>query len=783
MTPVLITGDPGIGKSRLVHYIRQDAVRLQQLHCQCSPYHRGTALHPILEALRRRWGLEGDPQEQLTSLKAARPDDTPRDLALLAAVLDLPVPPGSPSLGSPQRQRADTLDLLVALLRGEARRAPLALVVEDVHWVDPSTTELLAALLSSGRDVPLLLLLTARPEFLPPFGPTARLELLVLDRLAPEHARELITHVAPDLSPDDVDRLAGKTDGVPLFAEEMTRAVLETDEDDIPTTLYGCLMARLDRDRATLAVAQVAATIGREFGRDLLGLVCDEPRIDECLKELVDAQLLEVVAGPTPRYAFRHALIQETARSSLLRSTRQEYHGRIADVTLTVFPHVAEEQPELVAQHLESAGRTTEAVMQWMAAGRRAVQRSSNAEAILHLEHALELLDTHPDDDDRARIELPLRVLAAVPLTLTRGWTAPAVDAHYRRARELCARVGDTPELAPTLNGLVTYLIVSGQLDAALEMGEADVALARAQGNADFELEAEVDLGNTLFYAGRAAEAREHLERADELYIPELHHQHAFLYGREPGAVARLHRALALWILGRPDAALDWLRSAETLLHEWPHPFTEAWIQNGAAVLHMLRGEADEVRRQAEAAIAMSTVEGFPNWLAQANVYSGWALVMNGDESGLEQMTQGLDLWSMTGAQLMVPWLRHAMAEAQDRCGRTDDALATLAAAREHVARTAERWCEPELLRMTAELALRTGRSTPERAAADLREAIDLAKVHLSPSFQLRAATSLARITDDAAPLRACLAGFHEGEGTGDLRTARMVLDATASPA
>ena len=289
MAAVLITGDPGIGKSRLVHYVRQEAVRLQQLHCQCSPYHRGTALHPVLEALRRRWGLEGDAESQLAALRSARPDDTPRDIALLAALLDLPVPPGSPPLGSPQRQRADTLDVLVALLRAEARKSPLVLVVEDVHWIDPSTIELLGALLASGRDVPLLLLLTARPEFAPPWGPAAGLELLVLDRLSPEHARELIGHVAPAATTEDIDRLAAGTDGVPLFAEEMTRAVLESDEGDIPTTLYGCLMARLDRDRATLTVAQVAAAIGREFGRDLLGLVCDlEPdQIDACLGELV----------------------------------------------------------------------------------------------------------------------------------------------------------------------------------------------------------------------------------------------------------------------------------------------------------------------------------------------------------------------------------------------------------------------------------------------------------------------------------------------------------------
>jgi class 3 adenylate cyclase/predicted ATPase len=753
MTAVLITGDPGIGKSRLVHLVRQEAVRLQQIHCQCSPYHRGTPLHPILEALRRRWGLDGDQQAQLAALGAAVPDASARDIALLAAVLDLGVPPGSPQLGSPQRQRADTLQVLVSLLRAEASRTPLVLAIEDVHWIDPSTVELLDALLASDRDVPLMLLLTARPELTAPWGADAGLELLALDRLAASETRELILQVAPDATAEEVERLAEGTDGVPLFAEELTRAVRESDEDEIPTTLYGCLMARLDRDRATLTIAQVASAIGREFGRDLLGLVCDlgEAEVDDCLETLVEAHLLDVVGGPRPRFAFRHALIQEAARSSLLHRTLHEHHSRIADATVEHFPQVAEEQPELLAQHLESADRTVEAVLQWMRAGQRAVQRSANAEAILHLEHALELVDALPDDDDTARIELPLRVLAAVPLTLTRGWTAPAVEAHYQRARELCARVGDTPQLFPTLVGLLTYLIVSGQLEEARAMGESDLVLARAQVNRDFELEAEVDLGNILFYVGRPAEALDHLARADERYVPATHHQHAFLYGREPGAVARLHRALALWTLGEPDAALASLRSAESLLEEWPHPFTEAWVQIAAALLHMLRGEVDRVREAAEAAIATSTVEGFPNWLAQAKVYRGWALVMGGDRSGLDEMAQGLELWSMTGAQLVVPWLRFAMAEALDRCGRTGEAITTLASALDHVERTGERWCEPELMRLSAEIELRAGAITRARAVTRLHAAAELARQQSARGFQRRVAASLARLETTAS--------------------------------
>lgn len=800
-TAVLLTGDPGIGKSRLVHDLCETtAGELRLLKCECSPYHRAHALYPLLEGLRQHWALDGDTDAQLRTLRANlgrhRELADPRNLALLAAVLELhPAAEVPAPLGSPQRQRAETLGLLAALLRAEARRTPLLLVVEDAHWIDPSTLELLSQLLGDERDAPLLLVITARPEFAPPWEAQSGFAMLTLDRLDPGEARELVRLVAPldVLSASAVESLAEHTDGVPLFVEEMTRATLEAGAsgselagEDVPTSLYGCLMARLDRDGPTLIVAQCGAAIGRRFGRELLGFVCelDDDTIDSRLRELVDAGLLEEVGDGERSYAFRHSLTQQVASSALLRRGRQDYHGRIADVIAERFPRVAAEQPELLARHLEDADRTAEAIGHWMRAGQRSVQSSSNAEAILYLEHALGLLERLPNEDERTRIELPLCVLAAVPLMLTRGWTAPEVEAHYRRAVELCHRVGDAPELFPSLNGLVTYLIVSGQLEEAREMGEADVVLARRHGNVEFELEAEVDLGNTLLYLGRPRETLVHLTRVDELYDPQLHHLHAFIYGRDPRAIALLHRALALWTLGRPDAALQCIAEAETLLDEWPHPFTEAWVHTGAAAVHLLRGEIADVRRQAEVAIATSTVEGFPNWLAQASVYRGWALVAGGDPGGLAEIEGGIELWNRTGAQLMVPWLQYTLADAYARCDRISDARELLDRGLEHLARTGDRWAEPELMRLNAELGLRGGVLTREEAAARVRGALTLAARRSMRSLELRAATTLIRITGadaDAARLRRCHAGFDEGLTTHDLLDARSALDGAGS--
>ncbi|HYZ76488.1 MAG TPA: adenylate/guanylate cyclase domain-containing protein [Gaiellaceae bacterium] len=811
---VTVRGEPGIGKSRLVQEFTQGVgADVERLELRFTSYTQNSAFQPVIELIERRLGLE---RSLSPDLRLERIEERLRELGITASeaaplwaeLLSIPAAERyRPLVMSPARRRARTVETLVAAFQSLASRGPTIVVAEDLHWGDASTLELLQLLVSSTSQPPLLGLFTARPEFQPPWAAQDAAAFIEMSRLADTEVATVARAVAHDKTlPAEVLRLIlERCDGVPLFVEEVVQTVIDSgvlEEREgsweltgpvpaglIPASIDALLTARIDQLGESRATAQLAATIGREFSWALLHAVSDlhENALGEDVRRIVAAGIVrEAPSGNAGTYVFKHALVQEAAYESLLRSERRRLHERIARVLAADFVEEVDLHPEILARHLEYGGRVADAVVQWMRAGQREVQRSANAEAILHLEHALELLLQLSDDDERARLELPLRVLAAVPLTLTRGWTAREVEAHYRRARELCQRVGETPELFPTLVGLVTYLIVSGQLEEARAMGEADLLLARDQGNPEHELEAEVDLGNTLFYLGRPREALVHLERVDELYHPERDRVHAFSYGKEPAAVARLHRALALWCLGRPDSALRCTSSAEALAREWPHPFTNAWIQTGAAVLRILRGEVEAAQAHAETAIAISVVEGFPNWLAQANVYRGWALVAEGDEGGLAQIEEGLGLWSATGAQLMLGFLRCVMADAQGRCGRYAEALQALDAAIAHARRTGDCWYEPEMMRLSAELALKADRQRPEEAAARVRDAVRLAAGRSQLLLELRSATSLARISgdpEDTARLRDCYESFDEGHETADLAAARSVIEGLPSAA
>ena len=540
-----------------------------------------------------------------------------------------------------------TLDALAAWVDAEARQRALLLVVEDLHWADPSTRELIGRLLDTPDDVPLLFVATSRS---PETEIAARAQVLALDRLDPEHARELVRSATDQaLDPALVDQITSQADGVPLFVEEMTRTLVTTGEDGIegvvPATLYGCLMARLDRDPDARAVAQAAAAIGRRFDTDLLGRLCglEEAELRKRLDTLVADDLLVEQRGDAgvTAYVFRHALIREAARNSLLRARHQELHGRIADL-LIQRPRVAEEQPEVLAGHLEAAERFGEAIGFRLAAALRSLQGSSYQEADLHLGRAISLAERMPEGPERDGLELSARVLAGVTLTATRGWTDPEVETHFQRAREIGARVGDVPQLFPALSGLLSYLIVSGQFAAAEEMGRANLELATSTGDAGLELEAEVELGNILMYVGRLEEALEHLDRVAELYDPERHRHHAFVFGKDPFAITQVQAALALFALGRPDAAMERIAAGAAHLERFPHPFSEGWVRLGAAIVHGLRGEIAASREAAEAGLAQATIEGFPQWVAQGRIYAGWARVVQGaHDEGLEEIRAG----------------------------------------------------------------------------------------------------------------------------------------------
>jgi predicted ATPase len=493
---VVLSGEAGIGKSRLVQVLHEHvaAEPHARLEWRCVPYAQQSPLYPVIAHLHRllRWHPDNAPTEKLRTLEetlAASGLALPEMVPLFAALLSLPLPERyAPLTLTPERQKQKTLDALLTWLLAEAAQHPVLFIVEDLHWIDPSTLEFLTLFLDQGPTARLLTLLTCRPEFLPPWGFRAHLTPLTLNRLPRPQVPQMIARMSGGkaLPPEVVEQIVTKTDGVPLFVEELTKMVLESGllragEDHyelmeplpplaIPATLHDSLMARLDRLAAVKEVAQLGATIGRTFAYALLQAVSpwDEDTLQRGLQQLVQAEFLyQQGLPPQATYLFKHALIQDTAYQSLLRSTRQQYHQRIAQVLEARFPEICETQPELVAHHYTEAGLNAQAVGHWQRAGQRTVERSAYLEAIAHLTKGLEVLSTLPDTPERAQHELDFQLTLGPALMVTKGMTYPEVERVYTRARALCQQVQETQQLFPALWGLWRFYTGRGDLHRA----------------------------------------------------------------------------------------------------------------------------------------------------------------------------------------------------------------------------------------------------------------------------------------------------------------------------
>jgi predicted ATPase len=480
---VLLSGEAGIGKSRLVQVLK-DHVTQEPHVCiewRGSPSHQHSALYPVIDQLHRllRWHPDDLPAATLRTLEAtlaAAGVALAEAVPPLAALLSLPLPAAYPPLAlNPHWQRQRTLETLLAWLHAETQRQPVLFIVEDLHWVDPSTLELLSLLIDQGAPARLCMVLTARPDFHPPWVMGAHVTALTLRRFAPAQVEQLVTHVAGGKAfpPAVLEEVVRKTDGIPLFVEELTKTVLESgllhEQADhyalagplpplaIPATLHDALMARLDRLASIKVVAQLGATIGRTFAYDLLQAVAplEAATLQAALAQLVEAELVaQQGLPPQVTYTFKHALIQEAAYQSLLRSTRQQYHQRIAQVVEAQFAEIVERQPELLAHHYTEAGLSAQALPYWQCAGQHALQHSAYVEALSHLMKGLEVLQTLPESPERTQHELRLHLPLGAALMATKGYAAPEVEHVYARARALCQQVGETPQRFRVLRGL-----------------------------------------------------------------------------------------------------------------------------------------------------------------------------------------------------------------------------------------------------------------------------------------------------------------------------------------
>ena len=558
-------------------------------------------------------------------------------------------------------------------------------------------------------------------------------------------------------------------------------------------------MARLDRLGPAKEIAQLGAALGREFSYEVLHVVSplDEASLQQRLWQLVEAELLYQRGLPSQAtYLFKHALIQEAAYQSLLKSTRLQYHRQIAQVLEERFPETKETQPELLAHHYTAASLIAQAIPYWQRAGQRATRRSANVEAISHLTKGLELLKTLPDTPEHTQQELTLQLALGGPLMATKGLAAPEVGKAYDRARELCQQAGETPQLVPVLVGLGIFYRQRGEFQTARELGELCLALAQREAEPALLLQAHGALGVPLFYLGELAAARAHLEQGSALYNPQQHRSLAFRYGLDPG-VNCLIVAWPLWLLGYPDQALKKSHEALNLAQELSHPYSLAYALQNATRLHRFRGEAQAAQERAEALLALSSDQAFTQWVACGTMMRGWALAEQGQgKEGIVQIRQGLAAYRATGAELWRSRHLALLAEAYGKAGQAEEGLTALAEALDAVDRTGERMYEAELYRLKGELSLKSrqvkdksktsqGKSEVEQEAEEcFWKAVEIAQKQQAKSLELRAVMSLARLwqqqnkKDEARQMLAEIYGwFTEGFDTKDLQEAKALLE------
>ncbi|WP_375768881.1 protein kinase [Archangium gephyra] len=755
---VLISGEAGIGKSRLLQEVRLrvPASTSLRLRCQCWSQYANSAFHPIIKMLQHllRLDPEGSPGDNLARLEAHQGmlGLGPEHMALIAAFLSLPVKENLPILQlSPERQKERTFEALAELLLRMARERPVLAVVEDLHWADPSTLELLGFLLTRVETARVLVLLSTRPGFLhtwPSAGPLLRVNL---ERLPARLTATLVQGAAGghELSRETVRQLVEKTDGIPLFVEEMTRMVAGGGAmPSIPVTLHELLLARLDMlPPGQKALAQLCAVVGRSFSHALMATLtrraASSLRAD--LEALVASGLLQREEEDGAGYQFRHALLQDAAYQSLLRSTRRQHHRRIAQALLEQFPEVLETQPEVLAHHYTEAGEYEPAIRYWMQAGIRASLHSANQEAVSHLQYALKLLRSLPDAAQRTQQELQLLLALGIPLSQLQGYRSPEVKRTYTRARELFRLVGDTlPGLEVPAWGLFAYYFARAEYRLSHELAEQLVDLGSRLHNQELLVLGYRMMAADFFAWGQQEQAREHVERslACSDFSLDEHRKLAERHWTDPTAVALVHAALIHAVLGQPERALEYRREALTLAERIGHPNTQAYVLHYAALSCQVQGDARGTLALAEQCHALAREHWLRLFIEWSGLLRAWAVARLGQPAqGLAQMREWLGRWRMTGLRAGMPHNLGMLAEVHLWLGQSREALLAVQEGMRWEEAVGERSYEAELHRIRGE-ALRA-QGDEAGAHASLLEAVRIARAQGAGEFERHALRAL----------------------------------------
>ncbi len=811
---VALVGEPGVGKSRLFWEFTHSRHTVDWLIVESGSvsYGKATAYLPVIDLLKGYFDIQDRDdarkiREKVTGKLLTLDKALESTLPAFLALLDVPFSDVGWETSDPPQRRQRTLEAIKHLLLRESQVQPVLLVFEDLHWIDSETQAVLESLVESLPTSRLLLLVNYRPEYRHRWAIKRYYSQLRIDPLPPEGAGELLQALLgrdTSLLPLKL-LLIERTEGNPFFLEETVRTLVETkvligergsyflakpiERTQVPATVQAVLAARIDRLLpADKLLLQSASVIGKDFSFALLQAIAeltDEP-LRRGLTHLQAAEFLfETDFFPDLEYTFKHALTHEVAYKSLLRSSRQNCHERIARILEQRFPNVAETQPQLLAHHYTEAGFGVQAIPYWQRAGERANERAAHAEAISYFSKGLELLKAAPDTCECLQRKLSLYTLLGRTLKDARGYGDPEVEQAYTRARELCRHIGEAPQLFSTLLGLSIYFVVRAELQTARELGEQLLEMAQRVDDSVLWVEAHYAMGVTCFWMGEFDPAREHLEQGIAHYDERRHRSHIALFGQDEGVICLCRAAVALWYLGYPDQALTRGTEALALAKRLSHPASLAYATYWVSFLYHQCRDIQKTRELTDIAMALSTEHGFAFWPPLAAVLQGWVLSKEGQVAeGIVRMRQSLEALQIGGTEVPRPHALGLLADAYKQARQVREGLSVLDDALAAVNKSGSRWAEAELRLLKGELLIEKTVFDSQQAEICLNQALVVARGQEAKSLELRVTMSLSRLWHNEGKkieARQLLGGiyswFTEGFDTADLKDAKALLD------
>jgi predicted ATPase/class 3 adenylate cyclase len=812
---VLVSGEPGIGKSHVV--CAADDLLGREAHTTlsflCSAHHANSSLYPFISQLERAAGFErGDSVHEKRSkldLLFLKTGLTDTDIAAMAALLSLPGD-ASPETQTPQKRKEATFAALFALLESLAKRQPVFIIFEDIHWIDPTSLELLTLLIERLPRMRVLLVMTARTEFAPPWPSHAHVSTILLTRFNRDDGAALVERVAggKPLPQEVMTEILSRTDGVPLFVEELTKALLESgqlqEQPDryiverslpyltIPATLHASLIARLDRLSAAREVAQIGAVIGREFSYELISAIAGFPRtkLDEALEQLTQSELVfRRGVPPQAVYSFKHALVRDTAYEGLLKTRRAQLNATLANVLERNFPDIIALQPEILAHHLIEAGLVERAIPWWLRAGLNAAQRSAHIEAIAHLRRGVDAVHRLGPEAHTARTELDLMMAMGPSLIATQGPAGSDAMAAFTRARALCEGLGDPPEYLQVMFWLVTASVMRGELPRAQETIGALLARAEERGDRAAMLNALRGTAMILMFMGRITEADATIERAYAAYSDSSEEDRlaARAAGQDAGVADLALMSWISWLVGKPDTAVERITAALQRADAMQHPPTQAYANYYASILYALLGRHGQANAYANRCAALSEMHGFRQWLGLVRTVANICTAqLHPSSNAIDEARTALTGYGKTGYQVGITALHVLFCTVTLARGDTDNAAELLDAGFATVENNSERLFEAELYRLKAKAAELSGRpDAPTEATALLEKALKTARQQNAKTLELRAAHDLALLLRAQGKrgtafeiLEPICQAFNEGAASGDVSAARATLAA-----